>query len=402
MDYNTSVYGRDGYQADAYAHQTYQRAGRAGRRRFMLIGLLAAGAVVVSATAGYAATGGRVVTMLTGSHGTGKPATAGNGRGAAGGGPGAARQSPSPNGAGGSSSDDAKMVDPSYSPSMAPGQSMPSIAFLTVDDPADPTFNQLLGINDLGRIGGYFGSGADAAHPNKGYQVRPHDGETAFTNQNVPGSAQTQVVGINNDSTTVGFSVDKLGVNAGFVQSHGMFQAVANPATTASPAFNQLLGVNNRGVAVGFYNDANGASHGYLYQIQTRKFTPVTLPVHADSVVASGINDRGDISGFYTVGKVTTGFLIHDRHFTALSFGGRTNTQALGVNNSDQVVGSFVDGAGAMHGFVWHDGNLTRVDAPKATAGTVINGINNHNQLVGFFVDAKGNTNGLLARLIKS
>jgi hypothetical protein len=55
-----------------------------------------------------------------------------------------------------------------------------------------------------------------------------------------------------------------------------------------------------------------------------------------------------------------------------------------------------------MHGFVWHDGNLKQIDDPKGTAGTLVNGINNRNQLVGFYVDAKGNTNGFVARLIRS
>jgi hypothetical protein len=47
-----------------------------------------------------------------------------------------------------------------------------SYAFRTLDDPADVTFNQLLGINNRGVIAGYFGSGA-AGHPNKGYLLRP-------------------------------------------------------------------------------------------------------------------------------------------------------------------------------------------------------------------------------------
>ena len=34
-----------------------------------------------------------------------------------------------------------------------------SYTFKTLDDHADPTFNQLLGINDHGKIAGYFGSG---------------------------------------------------------------------------------------------------------------------------------------------------------------------------------------------------------------------------------------------------
>ncbi len=41
-------------------------------------------------------------------------------------------------------------------------------SFRTVDNNADLTFNQLLGINDAGVIAGYFGSGAQG-HPNMGY-----------------------------------------------------------------------------------------------------------------------------------------------------------------------------------------------------------------------------------------
>jgi hypothetical protein len=62
----------------------------------------------------------------------------------------------------------------------------------------DPTFNQELGINDAGVIGGYFGSGA-AGHPNKGYTVvQPFKTQSDFTNENFPGSIQTQVTGIHN------------------------------------------------------------------------------------------------------------------------------------------------------------------------------------------------------------
>ena len=373
--------------------------GRPNRRRLTVIGAVAAGTLVVSGIAANAATGGQMMSTFTTKQAAYQSVVTT-----------AAKKSdtkPSPTQtaapamAGSAAADNPAMVDPSYKPSALAATAMPPVAFMTVINPADPTFNQLLGINDGGRVAGYFGSGADAAHPNKGYQVRPDYDRDNFTNENVPGSAQTQVVGINDHGTTVGFSVDGNGANAGFVLWRNKFTPVVNPAGNASPRFDQLLGVNNEGTAAGFYNDANGASHGYLYQIQTGKFTPVTLPVHADSVVASGINDRGDISGFYTVGKVTSAFLIHYHHFTALNFGAKTNTQALGVNNGDQVVGSFVDRAGSMHGFVWANGGVKRIDDPHAKAGTVVNGINNRHQLVGFYVDAAGNTDGFVARLMR-
>ena len=270
--------------------------------------------------------------------------------------------------------------------------------FHTINDPADPTFNQLLGINDHGRIVGYFGSGMPG-HPNRGYVVKGTPENPQFRNENFPGSAQTQVVGVNDDGTTVGFWVDGAGANFGFVLRDGKFTSVTNPATPAGAPFDQLLGVNRRGIAVGFYNDAEGASHGYTYDTRTGRFSPVVLPVTADSVTATGINASGDISGFYVSGKVTTGFLLRHGHLQRLSFGAKSNTQALGANDADQVVGSYVDGAGSMHGFLWSkDRGLRTIDDPHATGGTLVNGLNNAGQLVGFYVNGAGNTDGFLAR----
>src|SRR6516225_8365396 len=64
--------------------------------------------------------------------------------------------------------------------------------FQSIASPQDTTFTQLLGINDQGTIAGYFGSGA-AGHPNKGFTLTLPN---TFTPENYPGSAQTQVVGI--------------------------------------------------------------------------------------------------------------------------------------------------------------------------------------------------------------
>ncbi len=59
-----------------------------------------------------------------------------------------------------------------------------------VINPGDPTFNQLLGINNGGVIVGYFGSG-DAGHPNQGYTTTTAN-LMSFTPENFPGSVQTQ------------------------------------------------------------------------------------------------------------------------------------------------------------------------------------------------------------------
>ena len=102
--------------------------------------------------------------------------------------------------------------------------------FTTLDDQADPTFNQLLGINSHNVISGYFGSGA-AGHPNKGYLLNPPYGQANYVNENFPGSAQTQVTGLNDKGDTSGFWVTANDTNHGFVEWNGVFTSYNDPNT---------------------------------------------------------------------------------------------------------------------------------------------------------------------------
>jgi hypothetical protein len=51
-----------------------------------------------------------------------------------------------------------------------------SYTFRTLDNAKGRSFNQLLGINNHGKIAGYFGSGAQG-HPNRGYLLAPPYGQ---------------------------------------------------------------------------------------------------------------------------------------------------------------------------------------------------------------------------------
>jgi hypothetical protein len=281
-----------------------------------------------------------------------------------------------------------------------------SYSFQTLDNGRDLTFNQLLGINDEGVIAGYFGSGA-AGHPNRGYLLLP-DGH--YINKNFPHSAQTQVTGLNNRGVTVGFfSGTDLGggmdANYGWVNVGGHFRQVDFPAASpASTPTDQNLGVNDEGIVVGFYNDANGNSHGYEYDIWTRQFSTVVDPsAPGASLTAAAINDRGHVAGFYVnpSNGNTDGFLLSHGHFKDLAVPGASSTTALGVNNNDEVVGTYTVGSGSsavMHGFTWTRGHgFSTVDDPDGIGATTINGVNDVGQLVGFYTDGNGNTDGFLA-----
>jgi len=282
-------------------------------------------------------------------------------------------------------------------------------SFRTLDNANDVTFNQLLGINDEGVIAGYFGSGA-AGHPNKGYVLLPQYGQGNYINENFPGSVQTQVTGLNNRGVTVGFwssmnNANMVNDNFGFVDVGGHFRNADFPTgSPASPPVDQLLGVNDSDVAVGFYTDANGNNHGYEYNIGSSRFSSVTDPsLPGASLTAAAINDEGDVAGFYTNAAGTTdGFLkTHRGQFIDLAVPGASSTMALGVNGSDEVVGTYTVGSGSsavMHGFTWTPQHgFSTVDDPHGAGTTTINGVNDRGQLVGFYVDSNGNTDGFLA-----
>ena len=279
-----------------------------------------------------------------------------------------------------------------------------TFTFQDIINTADATFNQELGINSAGTIAGYFGSGA-MGHPNQGYTTVPP--YTSFTNENFTGSVQTQVTGLNNIGTTVGFwSNTNVGggmdSNFGFVNVGGTFTNVNNPNTaTMAPTFNQLLGVNDSNIAVGFYTDAMGVTHGYTYNIASKTFsTDINDPNTVISTTAAAINNAGEIAGFYTDAMGNTdGFIFNGTNFTTLDVPGAMDTSLLGLNNLGEAVGFDVDATTGMHGIVCSITALTcqEVDDPNGIGTTTFNGVNDLGQVVGFYVNGGGNTIGLLA-----
>jgi hypothetical protein len=290
------------------------------------------------------------------------------------------------------------------------GASAQTFTFTTLDNPGDPTFNQLLGINDDGTIVGYFGSGA-VGHPNIGYEISaPY---TEYVSRNQPGSVQTQATGINNAGLITGFWSD---TNDGTDNNFAvLFEPVVSRVASISVvdplvAFNQVpnspawvsqaLGINNEDVVAGFYVDGWGTSHGYTYSLKTAAYTAVNVANGAPDA-ATGINDNGQVSGFYVnAKKQTVGFVKNSTGGVVTSFHvpGTTFTQLLGINNSGVAVGFYNDSNNVPHGLYYTpaNGNWLAVNDPAGVQGTVVNGINNKNQLVGFFIDAAGNFHGMI------
>ncbi|MBV8902902.1 MAG: hypothetical protein JOZ22_04635 [Acidobacteriia bacterium] len=74
----------------------------------------------------------------------------------------------------------------------------------------------------------------------------------------------------------------------------------------ATFVFSQLLGVNDVGIVSGYYGDSTASQHGFLYNSNTGTYTFLDDPAAAFNITGvevtqiTGINDAGDIAGFYT------------------------------------------------------------------------------------------------------
>ena len=120
------------------------------------------------------------------------------------------------------------------------------------------------------------------------------------------------------------------------------------------------------------------------------------LPMGVGNNQATGVNNAGAVSGFFLMGANSTGYLLVGNTLTQLNVPGSSFTQALGLNNTGDVVGFYNDSMGGSHGFLWDGSTFMTIDDPLGIGTTVVNGINDKGQIVGFYVDANGNVDGFV------
>jgi hypothetical protein len=285
---------------------------------------------------------------------------------------------------------------------------------IVLDNPGDPNFNQLLGINNARVIVGYFGDGTIV--PNNGYVLVPqnHYAVENFTNlESGDFATETQAIGIDNNKfpDIVGFYTDHAtGFTHGWVDSDGQQLTIDDPEgsqpNVTTPNQN-LLGINDSFKAAGFWTDNNGHEHGFVVGIDIEKpsnstFTEIPPSMFAGAVATqvSDITNKNEICGFWTdtdgnnhgffgqLGSTLTTFNVTIKDQVISS------TTAFGCNDSGEIVGSYTDSNGNVHGFTYESGKYTQFDAKGSSQtpafgvqGTFINGVNDSGDIVGFYSD---------------
>ncbi len=280
-----------------------------------------------------------------------------------------------------------------------PGASS-GFTFTTVDDQAD-SFNEVLGINDGAKLTGFYGSGS-SSDSSVGYIVVAPYGQNNFRPESYPGALDTELTGLNDKRTFVGFYRDSQNDVRGLVLVGGIWTNYKHPhGMPKGKSVTELLGVNNSDIAVGFYTDSSGVNEAFTLDILTGHYRPLSPP-GGDNAVATSISGRGDIVGYLQKQGHSVGFLLRRGAYTEFSYPGATDTKFLGVTVYDQIVGLYSGSSGATHGFLltnplkvsiaWQ-----QIDEPGAVGTTVVTGINQSDDIVGYYVDSAGHTNGFFA-----
>ena len=270
--------------------------------------------------------------------------------------------------------------------------------FISVNDPNlgdTPPFIQLLGINNAGTIVGYTGMGTP--NPNRGIILLLPNSFTSLNPNINPATCttcQVQVFGITNSGTTTdGFFTDATGLTHGFVDPGNLPTAttVDGPPALSNGTNTQLLGLDPTGTeAAGFFTDTTGLTHAFSYAVGTNSSSELPQglssgPVATDNSMATGVNDSGMVVGFdMPSSTVSNGFLFSNGVYTRIQFPGSTFTEPLAVNNNGEIVGTYTDADGNMHGFSDINSSFTSFDAPGGVGTTTANGVNGLGDIVGF------------------
>lgn len=212
---------------------------------------------------------------------------------------------------------------------------------------------QVTGLNDVGVSVGFlsYTNDANPVH-NASYGFWARNGlyhSVVFPTSNRHLPQVNQLLGVNNLGVAVGFYLDSTGRAHGYLYNvvTRKFSTVPVPGAASVTA----TAISNHGAVAGYFS--NGiVTRGFL---RRPNGALVILAKRGASITqAFGVNDLGEVAGTYTTGTMTYGFTwTATGGFQAVSDpSGVGMTFVSGVNNAGDLVGFYVGGGGDTNGML--------------------------------------------------
>jgi hypothetical protein len=172
-----------------------------------------------------------------------------------------------------------------------------------------------------------------------------------FTEYDVPGTVQTNLLSINDAGSFTGaFDPDGSGIFQAFIDVAGALTSFSVPAAASTLAYE----INNSNqLVVGYFIDSSGILHGYYRDASGTLHFPID-PTGSVGTVLFGLNDRNWVVGRYADSSGATHgvFFLPPNQFSTFDYPGSSFTSLNGINDQGILCGRFVDASGIAHGFL--------------------------------------------------
>ena len=200
-----------------------------------------------------------------------------------------------------------------------------------------------------------------------------------FTTIDVPGLTKVQATGVNN----AGQIVDTDWAVAAHMRRFSTVAASSLPFPCRDPLEHKRSVSSNSGQIVGSFSDSNG-THAFLDN--GGSFTTISVPGSQCCEQANGINNAGQIVGYFQSNPSTSGygngsFLYSAGSVTTIVSPGDFATEAFGINNGGQTVGGISNPRVGSHPFVYQGGVFTAIN-PPCCGDSFAAAINNAGQIL--------------------
>jgi hypothetical protein len=171
-----------------------------------------------------------------------------------------------------------------------------------------------------------------------------------FTEYDVPGAVQTNLLSINDPGDfTGGFDPDGSGVFQAFVSVGGTLTTYSVPAALGTFAYEIT---NSKQLTVGYYIDSSGILHGQYRDKDGTLHFPIDPPGSVGTVLF-GVNKNSVVGRYADSSGVTHGlFFVPPSTFVTFDYPGSTFTSLNGISSQGSICGRYVDASGIAHGFL--------------------------------------------------